>query len=26
VSLNRIEELSPSTYVETDGEIHYASS
>ncbi len=25
VSLNRIEELSPSTYVETDGEIHYAS-
>lgn len=25
VSLNRIEELSPTTYVETDGEIHYAS-
>ncbi|MGE8689306.1 MAG: hypothetical protein ACN6PJ_19325 [Achromobacter sp.] len=25
VSLNRIEALSPSTYVETDGEIHYAS-
>ncbi len=25
VSLNRIEELTPSTYVETDGEIHYAN-